>query len=316
MIAQGHYANHLHVNYVNYPFGLYCYDALPSAGEPVFKFSDPNVLYTVNGVNIRGSGHVALPANTDVTFQGNSTLKLPTACVLKSECEATEFCVARISGAQGHLADCENGTMPQENTYQNKICCGAEEYCADSVDNTGDGNIDCASPTCHPSEGNSYVPQECTGNNQRSEDCILSISSTGDVTYNESCLNNNNQDAAFYCSYGEYNEFERGFCCPAGEIARLDPHIPGEYFCEEPTQCGVGGLPFYDCDVDHRTNQPNWLTRIFSSTTEEWCVSQLPNFYNPLTELNDRSMGCCFIAQHGHGGFYYHSDNVKIFGYE
>jgi hypothetical protein len=71
MYAQRHYANHLHANYVNYPFGLYCYDALPSAGEPVFKFSDPNVLYTVNGVYIRGS----------VTYISKISIIIETICI-------------------------------------------------------------------------------------------------------------------------------------------------------------------------------------------------------------------------------------------
>jgi len=316
---QGHYANELSER-VLFPYGIFCYENFTTYrenGETVFKFSNPNQIYNIGSTTFYGSGHIAIPSST-VNFDNNAKLYFAeNECTIKTNCEPDETCIARISNPeQGHIADCNNNNMPFQNAFQNKICCKPTEYCQDDIDNTGDGNIDCASPQCHPSDDNLWVPQECTGNNQTSDDCVIGLNPINWAPiYNETCVNNvNNQ--AHYCSYGKNgNEFERGFCCPAGQIVKIHP-LTGDYFCEEPTQCGVGGLPFYDCDVDHRTNQPNWLTRIFSSTTEEWCVSQLPNFYNPLTELNDRSMGCCFIAQHGHSGFYYHSDNVKIFGYE
>jgi len=314
---QGHYADEISER-VLFPYGIFCYENFTKYredGDPVFKFSDPNTQYDVGGNLIYGSGHAAMP-NSPVDFRANSTIYFgENKCTTKQECDVNEICVAKISNTeQGHLADCNDNNLPFPNDFLYKICCEPTEYCQDDIDNTGDGNIDCASPTCHPSEDNLWVPQECTGNNQTSSNCVIGINSFGQPEYNETCINNPNGQE-YYCSYGQNDVYDVGHCCPAGEIAFYD-EFEDKWSCREPTQCGLGVLPQFFCEYNFLNEQNSWLNSVFSSEIEEWCVSYLPKFHNPLniSNINDSSMGCCLIIQHAHLGYYYHGDNVKIFG--
>ena len=178
-------------------------------------------------------------------FNGEAKLGFTDACSVKANCAADEVCVARISNQdQGHIADCNDNTMPMPNAFANRICCPTpKEYCRDGIDNNGNGLIDCADPECHPSANNLGVPQECTpdlltppGNNQTTLDCV-SLDALGNVVYSPHCLYGVNP---FYCSYGEADDpsVPPGYCCAAGTRAVQDADTL-EWECRVPTQCGV-----------------------------------------------------------------------------
>jgi hypothetical protein len=277
---------------------------------------------------VYGSGRVSFNNNPVlVNFTGNANFGFRSGDCRVIHSSEPNFndcgggvCVVRTSNPdQGFIADCNNDFMPYEHDFQYKICCTPREICNDGIDNTGDGLIDCASPDCHPSTLNFDVPQRCDPhgsfpvNNQTSEYCA-SIDGSGNVVYSPHCMNGTN---TFYCSYGRDDANTEGFCCPAGRVAIQDIDDPTKWECLEPTQCGV--LPTLPCLFDYRfggSNLTNWFGNVFSGDVDDWCVSYLPNFYNPsiIPESFDSSMACCFRVQHATGGFFYSDENVKIFG--
>jgi hypothetical protein len=313
--SQGHFALTNNVNRT-YNFGLYCDSTLPTTGDALFYFSDPNQALSDGSL---GSGHISI-TNTpgQTSFSAGLTLGInPDTCRIKSTaCNANEFCVFKTTNNtnnQGHIADCNTPNTPMPNNYPNRLCCDSEveEICDDGIDNSGNGLIDCADPACHPSPVTLGKAQECTGNNQASDDCV-SLDASGNPVYSPHCLDASNN--AFYCSYGDQEANPEGFCCPAGTRARYDSWND-RWYCEEPTQCGVGNLPQFFCDYDFRTQKGNWFNSVFEGGTDEWCVSRMPDYYNPV-DNSESSMGCCFTTSYGGVGFYYKADNVKVFGTE
>ncbi len=263
-------------------------------GEPTFSYAP-------------STGHVGNPGtysnNVLLGFQGS----------IKPSCSADEACVFKVSN-QGHIASCDTPNHPMQNNFPNSLCLTPIEICDDSIDNTGDGLIDCASPTCYPSSENVFTPQECTGNNQTTDDCVLGIDSAGNPIYSDHCLDDTG--TPFYCSYGDGDDGSmtggRGFCCPAGERAVQDP-FTGAWRCESFQQCGLAP---YECKFDFDDFIFSWLGSVYSPANPgDWCVSQVPYLYNPESDV-DMSTGCCYIPKYGGVGYYLDEQNVKIFGFE
>jgi hypothetical protein len=271
-----------------------------------------------------------------------------------ASCPGGSVCILKLSNStQGSVADCNNNAMPYQNNFQNRICCTPKEIFNDGIDNTGDGLIDCASPDCHQSPVNP-TPMECTpdtsgglpGNQQNTSECVRGSYKDAlgnDITdYYEHCIGPHPDpfdetgwsdlsnwpsnfpgafqypvvNASYYCSYGIDDDGSqtggRGFCCPPDTRAEYDDVLGWE--CIDFAECGVGGS--YPCKEDYRSGFDVWLSEYYSNDANNWCVSRLPNYFNPLTYTFDRSMGCCFVYMYGKAGFYYHTNNVKIFGYE
>ncbi len=272
-------------------------------------------------------------------------------------CAVNEICVLKASSntANAHVASCSQPDYPHINDYQHKICCTPTEYCRDGEDNTGDGLIDCQSPECHPSPIN-MEPQRCDpapeyleagfGNFQSTSECVTGYNVSDDSTfYNESCLGVSAEDdgwtgydvdiwpfgfpgnfqypdlkSPYHCSYGFRDDGSAtnntGFCCPPDTRAVVDIYT-GVASCDPFSECGVGADD--DCIYDHRINfAPDWISYIYEGFEDEWCVSEVGNYYNPINFSIEHtsSMGCCFVAMYGKFGFYHNDKNVKIFGYE
>jgi len=88
-------------------------------------------------------------------------------------------------------------------------------------------------------------------------------------------------------------------------------------YCEPFSECGVGAD--FECIHDHRVNfAPDWISYTYYGVQEEWCVSEVGGYFNPINESIEftSSMGCCFVRMYGKVGFYHNAENVKIFGYE
>lgn len=307
---QGHFALTLNEN-ITYSYKLFCDINLPeTGGDILFSFSNPE--QTLNDGQ-KGTGHISvqnIPTHTD--FTGGVSLGISSdTCVFQNEtCATNQFCVFKTPPNQGHIADC-NTDSPMIHAFQWNLCCAStvDEICNDGIDNSGNGLIDCADPACQQMDN--VPPQECTGNNQRTEDCVIGINGNNPV-YDPACLDDLGN--AFYCSYGDYEENDQGFCCPAGFRARFFPAQGWQ--CREFTQCGdISPNPLRECDFDFRNNKQNWLNSLFQGDLSDWCVSRMPNYYNPV-DFTQTSMGCCFVSAYGGVGFYYKADNVKVFGVE
>lgn len=124
---------------------------------------------------------------------------------------------------------------------------------------------------------------------------------------------------SYYCSYGVEDDGSQtegmGFCCPPDTRAEYDD-AEEVWRCADFEECGVDGT--LECKEDYRNdNWVPWIDEAFDGDDQlDWCVSYLPNYFSPLTDTFDRSMGCCFVAMYGKFGFYHNVSNVKIFGYE
>ena len=189
--------------------------------------------------------------------------------------------------------------------YQYKLVCEAVEICHDSIDNTGDGIVDCASPSCHPSNRNSFTPQLCTNNNQTTADCIANPDHCSD-----------NDGNRFYCSYGINDDPDtgEGYCCPAGQYAQVDPD-DGTVSCEDFTVCYAEGDDTLACEFDHNTEFDDWLSSVYDGVdTSSLCVSVAPDYYEPATVDFTRSGACCEIQKYGTEDYYFDEQNVRIFG--
>ena len=194
-------------------------------------------------------------------------------------------------------------SLPMTAEFQYKLVCEAVEICHDSIDNTGDGLIDCASPTCNPMFGNPE-PMECTGNNQTTADCLENP---------DHCRDNDGN--SFYCSYGEDDDPNtgEGYCCPAGQYAFTDP-VTGDVTCEDFDQCGVEVEDI--CNFDFDDDRSDWLSSIYDGVDEDnWCSSQLP-YLDPTAAgaIDGRSDACCEIEKYGTTDYFLDEQNVRIFG--
>lgn len=205
-----------------------------------------------------------------------------------------------------HIASCEQPNVPYANDYDIEMCCSFNEICDNNIDDTGDGFVDCASPTCHPSALTGGVPQECSGNDQTTAYCLENPS---DCTGPDGL--------PYYCSYGISDDPSvqpQGFCCPAGEYAEYDSD-ENSWFCTIPDECGISGTELYHhCFADFDSNREDWLMSSYFGDIGDWCVSQYPDFYDPLTDSDSRSAACCLIDQYGQTDYYVADSNVKVFG--
>ena len=270
-------------------------------------YGDATFSYTPSG------GHVANPGVLSVN------VSLGNAGSIQPSCAADQACVFKVS-TQGHVASCNTSNIPMVNAFPNRLCLSPLEICDDNVDNTGNDLIDCADPGCHITSSNWFDPPECTNNNQTTADCIEGIDGDGNPIYSDHCMHVDpltGELIPYYCSYGDGDDGSmtggRGFCCPAGERAVQDA-FTGVWECREFTQCGV--LPFHDCKVDFADSPLSWIESAYSPlNTDDWCVSQIPYLYHPESSV-DMSTGCCYIQKYGGVGYYWDSQNVKIFGYE
>ena len=371
--SQGHFSISQVPGVTDFLNGLWCSKFLVSTrsdGEPTFYFSNPNNLYSVDGMNFRGSGHVSF--NNDSGFSGEALIGFASdTCRVTSaggSCEINEVCVLKASSdtENAHVASCIQENYPHTNNYQHKICCTPTEYCRDGVDNTGDGLIDCQSPECHASPIN-MEPQRCDpdpdsvyvelglGNFQSTSFCVTGYNESDDSTfYNESCLGVSAQDdgwtgydadtwpdgfpeefqyddlkSPYHCSYGVRDDGtftnNTGYCCPPDTRAVYNP-FDDVWFCDPFSECAIRDLSLPDgetdveCGYDHRIlgQWPDWLESSFISGSDEWCVSEVGDYFNPINDSirYQSSMSCCFVAMYGKFGFYHNDENVKIFGYE
>ena len=122
----------------------------------------------------------------------------------------------------------------------------------------------------------------------------------------------------YYCSHGitdNPSNQPQGFCCPAGEYAFFNI-VENSWECTEPDECGITGVNLaHHCFFDFESDEPSWLMSIYDeSNTDNWCVSMLPELYNPLDPAQKRSSACCLIDQFGQTDYYVADRNVKIFG--
>jgi len=238
------------------------------------------------------------------------------------------------SGSNAHIAGCKNASAPQgaggEN-FNTVLANPLTEVCDNSRDDTLDGSADCADTVCHPSIENSNTPQECTGNNQTTNDCVIGINSTtGETIWADWCKNNQTGDA-YYCSYGVDDDNTtalnasptadpKGFCCPEGERAERDP-VTGDVSCVGFSQCYSESLPDPTCEFDFENTSEryfDWFNEEYSGDPGEYCVSARAEYFAEIDgggSVEDRSSACCRINKHGKSGYYFdEGNNVKIFG--
>jgi len=300
-----------------------------SDGAPTFYFSDPNVLYNVGGVQVRGSGHISLTKHHDnwgEALHGFAEDKCEVKLVADGGCDPQEVCVLKLSGeTNAHVASCSQENVPFEHNFGYTLCCTPEEYCRDGIDNTGDGLIDCQSPECHPSlEFNELVPQRCDpgeydpGNNQTTFDCVTGgyppdPEFSAHCTYTDSL----NIDYYYYCSYGEADDpsVGEGYCCPEGQY--YDSEL-GD--CRDFTKCGIDSVSLW-CAFDANHNFDDWLSELFVGEPDgdgvpKWCHSHLPLFSSYGLSSGFKSEACCPVVLWGTYDYWVIDDNVKIFGYE
>lgn len=270
----------------------------PDVGDPNFYLHDDGGQGLISSIDY--------PYTSGLT--GVSLSESLNSCRVTSDsCGEIEHCVFRMSSENNSfVSDCVNDNLPLENSFDLNFCCAIQEVCDDNIDNSGDGLIDCASPTCHPSAFNAGTPQECTGNIQTSD----------------YCLNNPNdcsgpEGLPYYCSYGRQDdpaEQPQGFCCPAGEYAEYNS-FTNAWECIEPDKCGIDASDFSQhCFVDFETQTTDWFSSSFDGNIIDWCVSNYPNFYDPLTTLEKRSSACCFVEIFAVEDYYVANRNVKIYG--
>ena len=281
------------------PYRLCC----PSAWN--IGYGDATFSYAPSG------GHVGNPGVYGVdVFLGN-------AGSIQSSCDVDEACVFRVSN-QGHVASCDTPNHPMQNNFPNRLCLSLMEICDDGVDNTGDGLIDCASPACHPSSENSFVPQPCApGDNFQTTDfCVYFNETSGEWENDPDCIGPDpvtGEDTTYYCSYGASDDPDvhpQGFCCPAGRYAIYDEDEE-RWECEVFSQCGVGSA--WDCGYDFDDNWSQWFSSVYVDDPENWCHSQVPNLYSPSISP-ERSTACCLIPKFGNIGYYVDAQNVRIWG--
>jgi hypothetical protein len=237
------------------------------------------------------------------------------------------------NGSNAHIAGCKNASAPPgaggEN-FNTVLANPLTEVCDNSRDDTLDGSADCADTACHPSIENSNTPQECTGNNQTTDDCVIGINSTtGETIWADWCKNNQTGDA-YYCSYGVDDDNTtdldgnptadpEGFCCPEGQRAELNP-ATGEVTCQSFAQCYIeSGSSTCDFDFENTTERYfDWFNEEYAGDSTDYCVSARADYYSGLDgggSVEDRSSACCRINKNGKSGYYFDDgENVKIFG--
>ena len=317
----GHYAENSSVGLYNLCCNEVIFDENNSEG---WRWSDN-----------AGMGHVQEPNRTvEYDFLRNITSTTPAEAraitgSLNNTLDDDEACMFRMSnGSNAHIAGCKNTSAPPgaggEN-FDTVLANPLTEVCDNSRDDTLDGSADCADTACHPSPENNNKAQECTGNNQTTEDCINST--TGEIK--DWCKNNQTGDA-YYCSYGVDDDNTtalngsptadpEGFCCPEGQRALENP-ATGKVECQSFSQCYSEFLADPTCEFDFE----NTTERYFDWFNEEYngssyyCVSARTDYYANIEgggTVEDRSSACCRINKHGKSGYYFdEGNNVKIFG--
>jgi hypothetical protein len=324
---QGHYANAHIPGRVAFPHGLFCDNRLVlnrPDGVATFNFSNPSqFLFTHNGVDVYGSGHVTFTGN-GVLFEGEAKHGFTEGkCKVVSggaSCASGDVCVLKVSNQdQGTVADCRDAVdLPYQNDFRNRICCTPTEYCRDGIDNTGDNLIDCASPDCHASSVNPS-PQRCDpnpspGNDQTTEDCVVGHTinpSTGVITpqFSPHCMGPDptfpGAEMPYYCNYGfdDNSSILPGFCCPQGQW-----YDSAEDECTDFQICGIESAHY--CEHSFPIDESSWFSRLYNGG-DKWCHSHLPSF-----RPTGKSEACCPVMTHGTFGYYILDKNVKIFGYE
>ena len=279
-----------------------------------------------------GQGHVyalgqnstSMSFNMSFTFEDSAEV-LPIDVNLSNTLSDDQLCFFTMStntSAGAHIGPCGDhpGSSLAEDDFDFVLATTPTEICYNSIDDTGDGNIDCASPQCHPTLPDN-TPSVCTGNNQTTADCI-----DDDGNLKDHCRNNQTGDY-FYCSYGFDDDNTTdldgnpdlnadGYCCPSGQVAEADP-ITGEVECVDFAQCYIESSSS-DCDFDHMTEFGDWLDYEYDSSNpfpeEDWCVSARPDYFLFETGVDDRSDACCEIEKFGSTGYYFGGDNIEVYG--
>jgi hypothetical protein len=237
------------------------------------------------------------------------------------------------NGSNAHIAGCKNTSSPPgaggEN-FNTVLANPLTEVCDNSRDDTLDGSADCADTACHPTPTDNN-PEECTGNNQTTDDCVIGINSTtGETIWADWCKNNQTGDA-YYCSYGRDDDNTtdldgnptanpQGFCCEQGERAERNP-LTGEVTCQNFDECYSETSFNPTCEFDFENTSEryfDWFSAEYDGDASDYCVSARADYYSELDNgsvTQDRSSACCRINKHGKSGYYFDDgDNVKIFG--
>jgi|GEM_PF-3035071 len=321
--SDGHFTTDSTLN--NFPYDLCCINYGINSGAVSFKYArDPS----------GSTGQGAVSVNSSVTnFAGSIKLGFQNSCYLKqTACDnsASEVCVFKVSNSSdsvpskwksvadsSHIADCTTPNTPNANSYPNYVCCKLSEICDNGIDDDGDGAIDCADIDCNHADNPTISPEFCTGSIYNSSTCayvvrypngvppptiVYNINCTGQVPYN------NNH---YYCSYGRFNQYSTGLCCPQGKYASYDTGT-GLWSCQIAAKCGIDNT--FPCNYDFDSNNAQWLASQYNGN-DFWCQSKMPYLYSPqITPTMDTA--CCFIAQNGAVGYYTDAGNVKILGYQ
>jgi hypothetical protein len=220
-----------------------------------------------------------------------------------------------------HVASCSQPDVPFENDFPGKMCCKMMEVCYDSLDNDGDGFIDCADADCNGLGASGYFkpPEECTNtvtnqsSNYNTTGCIIGYDFPTDTTiYDAACENQYPPPQNAYCAYGLQDDAVRdpvGVCCPADQ---RPTKVGGVWQCIQTAECGVGAT--LACKYDFDFNQSNWLNSSYAGSSNNWCNSEIPDLYSPDLIPDPRSTGCCLIPKYGEVDYYLDEENVKIWG--
>jgi hypothetical protein len=297
--ADGHFSSNMAGSE---PFTLCCRDVDTTSGIISFNYSN--------------EGHVSFKSLL-TSFPNGFKLGFQDTCRLTSgNClnNIGEMCIFRVTESapgvadNSHIAECGSGSLGVN------LCCRRTEVCSNGIDDDADTYIDCADEDCHVSATTS-APQECTGSPYNSSTCVQLDRSVSPpvITNNSDCYYPKiPPQQLYYCSYPLDGSLQ-GACCPSGKVAQRDGF--GNWQCVDYAECGLKSVnPLYPCGYDFDSSTNSWITTPYDGDVNDWCVSRLPDLYNPDGPIYDRSTGCCLMVKNGIVDYYTDDGNVKIFG--
>ncbi len=279
-------------------------------------------LATVSGVpstfNVSSDGHISVnstftyfPEKISVDYD-SVNVELD-SCYLKDDCALNnaEECLFNVANSSAtvvdnsHVSDCDITDRGAQ------LCCKfKEKNCSNGIDDDGDTFMDCADTDCQISDShpNAFV---CTGSPLISDYCVQlsrnTFTGVDTTTYNPLCRGVDSN--YYYCSYSQVTP-GTGVCCPSGQKASYD--VFSGWTCVDSERCGLS-IP--TCDYDFDDSKPLWESSIYDYVADmDWCVTQIPNLYDPDNLTIERSTGCCLIAFDGEVNYFTDDTNVKIYG--
>ncbi|MCP5062134.1 MAG: hypothetical protein GY936_06690, partial [Ignavibacteriae bacterium] len=241
---------------------------------------------------LHGDGHIAsITEGNNLGLWLRETIGAGTCTTRAADaCLVGEMDVLRMSAtSNAHIGSSTDSSRPQTHAFDTSLCCEIYELCWDSVDNDGDGYVDCADPDCYGDEAppsNSIYgtePQLCTGSTYDTNGCAQGYGST-----NIACQGPDDtfgQPQYFHCNYGKFDVYnltapdgtilddasQVGVCCPQGERGRYDT-FTGTWSCTPNDECNGIASPRCSYRFEVPAERDDWFLATEEVDTPNYCV--------------------------------------------